>query len=248
MLHTFPFLNDEEPSQESFDFFMNSAHGIRFFLNSPITEELPKDFMSKKDMIRFNGNRIGHALHAFNPIFKDFTFSQPMKDVIKSIKFKKPIVCQSMYLLKQNFKGSSECGHQAATYIHVEPPSKLVSLWMAIDDNSEKNGCLQFIPGSHKESLQTKFIRNPCMEEFNQGKRLIYTNDSVKFDQNKYVSVPLKSGDAILIHSLVVHKCLNCDKPNPRDIFAFHVYDSDNSTFSKDNWMEYNEETFLPLF
>jgi len=248
----FPFLacNQGEPSKQNFDYFINSAHGIRLFLNQEINEkDFPVEFELKKKMIREMGNRFGHALHAFNPVFKKFTFSQPIQDVIKSLSFKKPIVCQSMFIMRQDFSSSTDCGHQAATYIHVEPPRKLVSFWLALEDSSMDNGCLQFIPGSHKKGLQAKFIRNPNKEEFEQGKRLVYTSDSSmqKLEDNEYVDVPLKAGWAVLINSLVVHKSAMCSKPMSRDVYAFHVFDS-SAKYNKSNWMEFNKETFLPLF
>jgi len=250
----FPFLysscNKKEPTKMEFDYFINSAHGIRLFLNNEINEkDFPMEFELKKKMIRQMANRFGHALHAFNPVFKDFTFSQPIQDVIKSLSFKKPIVCQSMYILRQDFASSSDCGHQAATYINVEPSNKLVSFWLAMENSSMENGCLQFIPGSHKMGLQSKFIRNPNKAEYDQGKRLIYQNGNLKkYDENKYVSVSLKAGSMVLINSLVVHKSATCDKPMSRDVYAFHVYDSVDSQYSKENWMQYNKETFLPLY
>jgi hypothetical protein len=47
--------------------------------------------------------------------------------------------------------------------------------------------------------LGRRFIRNPNKEEFNQGKYLIYTDDLPKYDESKFVHVPIKAGDAIVI-------------------------------------------------
>lgn len=57
-----------------------------------------------------------------------------------------------------------------------------------------------------------------------------------------------KKGDAILIDGLVVHKSAPNLSPKSRHIYTFHVYDSENVTFSKDNWMEYSPVSFLPLY
>ena len=71
-----------------------------------------------------------------------------------------------MYIFKQPFiGGESKCfklwglvfdilyhavrAHQDASYLYADP-IKMVGFWIALEDATEENGCLQFIPGSHK--------------------------------------------------------------------------------------------------
>jgi len=249
-IEVFPYLSTEkEPSKENLEYFISSANGVKLFLNEPI-KSLPRDNAKSIEIIREKGNRIGHALHVFRPTFKDLTFSKPIQEVFRALKFKKPIVCQSMYIFKSDYSTTTTaCGHQIASYVHVEPPSALVGMWMAVDDNSKDNGCLEFIPGSHKQGLKTKFIRNPCLEEYNQGKRLIFTDEPIQeYEESEFVKVPIKEGSAILMNSLVVHKCNGCKSQQSRDFYAFNVYDSAVGKFLPENWMEYNDQTFLPLY
>src|SRR6218665_1271866 len=59
------------------------------------------------------------------------------------------------------FSGScliSVTPHQDATYLFTEPLSVL-GFWMALDDASAENGCLSFIPGSHRGQI----IRVPAV-------------------------------------------------------------------------------------
>ena len=39
--------------------------------------------------------------------------------------------------------------HQDGSYLHVEP-LKIAGVWIALEDCTLENGCLSFIPGSHK--------------------------------------------------------------------------------------------------
>jgi phytanoyl-CoA hydroxylase len=64
-------------------------------------KEIVKDGEKSKQIF----NKIGHALHALNPVFKEISFDANVKDVFKSLNYKKPIVCQSMYIFKQPFIG-----------------------------------------------------------------------------------------------------------------------------------------------
>jgi phytanoyl-CoA hydroxylase len=84
--------------------------------------------------------------------------------------------------------------------------------------------------------LARRFIRNPNKEEFDQGKYLIYTSDLPQYDEEKFVHVPIKAGDAIVIDGMVVHRSSPNFSPRSRHIYTFHVYEGHNSAFSKDNW------------
>ena len=40
--------------------------------------------------------------------------------------------------------------HQDATYLWMEGGLKVMGLWIALEDATEENGCLWFVPGSQK--------------------------------------------------------------------------------------------------
>ena len=63
----------------------------------------------------------------------------------------------------------------------IDPPS-LVICWMALDDATEENGCMRFIPGSHKLGV----IEHKHLEDFRVEDDLV--------DYSKEVAVPLKPG------------------------------------------------------
>ena len=82
---------------------MTSTDKIRPFLEKKANEIIEKstDEKSKKNIF----NKIGHALHALNPVFKEITFGDNVKNAFKSLGYTKPVVCQSMYIFKQPFIG-----------------------------------------------------------------------------------------------------------------------------------------------
>lgn len=247
---TFPFVSKSDtPSKFEYDYFEQSASDVKLFLNEKeFTADSHQDTQAKAQVIRKRANRIGHALHAQNPIFHEMTFSPEVKAVVKSLGFRKPIVCQSMFLMMQHPQGPSSVGHQSATFINVEP-SKLVGFWIAVTDCTTENGCLEIIAGSHRDRVaNTKFVRNPNQSEYNEGKRFVYTQGKSDLPTQGYVPVPLKAGSLLLMDGFVVHRATNCTSPEPRNVYAFHVYDSQSAQFSKDNWLQFNDKTFQPLF
>lgn len=126
------------------EYFLSSVDKIRPFLEAKAKEILEKNDKSVKIF-----NKIGHALHALNPVFKEITFDDQIKEIIKSIGYQKPIVCQSMYIFKQPFIGGEVQPHQDGSYLYTEP-LKVTGIWIALEDCTSENGCLEFIPGSHK--------------------------------------------------------------------------------------------------
>ncbi|RNA19966.1 phytanoyl- dioxygenase domain-containing 1 isoform X1 [Brachionus plicatilis] len=226
------FLADENSTKAADEYFLSSVDKIRPFLEGRAKEILEKNDKSVKIF-----NKIGHALHALNPVFKETTFDNQVKEIFKSFGYKKPIVCQSMYIFKQPFIGGEVMPHQDGSYLYTEP-LKVTGIWIALEDCTNENGCLEFIPGSHKGPLVTRFIRNPNDEEYNAGKFLGYTNGVPKFsyDNSKFISAEVKAGDAILIDGLVVHRSAPNLSAKSRNIYTFHVYDADGTEFSKQNW------------
>lgn len=43
--------------------------------------------------------------------------------------------------------------HQDATFLYTEPLGRVMGLWIALEDATVNNGCLWFIPGSHRSKF-----------------------------------------------------------------------------------------------
>jgi phytanoyl-CoA hydroxylase len=115
-------------------YFLESGDKIRYFL-----EDNHKD----TDI-----NKIGHALHQLDPVFKEFSISSKVVDVAKSLGFKDCRLLQSMLIFKQPGVGGIVPPHTDSTFLYTDPPSA-TGLWFALEDCNENNGCMWFAPGSH---------------------------------------------------------------------------------------------------
>ncbi|CAF2984564.1 unnamed protein product [Rotaria sp. Silwood2] len=133
--------------------------------------------------------------------------------------------------------------HRDSTYILSEP-FKAVGIWIALEDATIENGCLWFIPGSNSTTTKRRCIRNPNEQEFNDGKVLIFQGEE-EYDDSAFIPVEVKAGDAILIDGQVVHKSEQNKSPQTRQICAFHIFETHNSTYSKENWLQ--TATSFPL-
>lgn len=122
--------------------------------------------------------------------------------------------------------------HQDSSFLYTEPLSA-VGFWFALEDCTETNGCLWFIPGSHKDTpITRRFVRDP------NGSGTIFTGDeTLKFDESKYIMSPVKAGTLVLIHGSVIHKSGPNYSKDSRYIYTFHVIEG-NSNYPADNWLQ----------
>lgn len=90
--------------------------------------------------------------------------------------------------------------HQDATYLYTEPV-KVVGVWIALDDATVQNGCLQFAKGSHKSGVHRRYIRNP---DKNSDELIIYTSPAPYYQKSSFVSTPVSKGVLNQMYRLII--------------------------------------------
>jgi len=149
-------------AQGSDDYFLSSASRVHFFAEKDATNDdgsLKPEFANNKMAAL---NKAGHAMHIIPGAFRDYTTSKKVKDLVRELGWKDPIIPQSMYIFKQAKVGGEVTSHQDSTFLFTEPRQTCLGLWLALDESTLENGCLWVRPGSHKEPVRRKFIRNPA--------------------------------------------------------------------------------------
>jgi phytanoyl-CoA hydroxylase len=116
---------------------------------------LVKEDIPKSDII----NKVGHALHFLDPVFTEYSQSDKVKKLVRSLGYKDPVLPQSMYIFKQGRIGGEVTAHQDSTYLFTEPRQTCLGLWLALDDATVDNGCLWARKGSHREPIRSQLVR-----------------------------------------------------------------------------------------
>jgi len=98
--------------------------------------------------------------------------------------------------------GVAKPWHQDAAYWR-DYASNQITVWIAIDDATEENGCVWAIPESHKLGL------------IPHVKRELQVEDS-QIDVQKAVPVPVPAGGLLIFHSLVLHMSQKNDSDKTR--------------------------------
>ena len=101
--------------------------------------------------------------------------------------------------VKSPHHGGVVAWHQDYSYWTRTQPMAHMSCWIGLDDSTRENGCVQYVPGSHRWNLlpitgladDMNAIRSVLSDEQNQ--------------QFKPVAIELKAGECSFHHPLMVH-------------------------------------------
>ncbi|WP_018616753.1 phytanoyl-CoA dioxygenase family protein [Segetibacter koreensis] len=116
-------------------------------------------------------------------------------------------------------QGGVVAWHQDYSYWTRTKPIAHITCWCALDDATEENGCLQYIPGSHKWGLLPK----PVIAGDLHGIREFLSEEQKKqFDNAQFA--PLKAGEAIFHHSLTLHGSGENKSSRPRRAFVINAF------------------------
>jgi ectoine hydroxylase-related dioxygenase (phytanoyl-CoA dioxygenase family) len=115
-------------------------------------------------------------------------------------------------------QGGVVAWHQDYSYWTRTKPVAHLTCWCALDDATKENGCLQYIPGSHKWGLLPKPV---IAGELDGIKDFLNQEQKKKFE--KPIHAEVKAGEAIFHHSLTLHGSGANTSSAPRRAFVINA-------------------------
>lgn len=220
-----------EQTRTSDDYFLESGNDVRFFFEE---EAFSADGALRHDK-SVSINKIGHALHELDPVFRRFSRGAPVERIVSALGMERPELVQSMYIFKNPFIGGDVSCHQDATFLHTRP-SSVIGLWFALEDATVENGCMWALPGGHRGPLRKRFARS----KEGGGGTVMHVLDETALPPAAsgppWVPLEVERGTMVLLHGLLPHfSCAN-RSPRSRHAYAIHFVD-DACAWDDDNWL-----------
>ncbi|MEC7200442.1 MAG: phytanoyl-CoA dioxygenase family protein [Verrucomicrobiota bacterium] len=95
--------------------------------------------------------------------------------------------------------------HQDGYYFMLQPPVAL-TMWLALDEVDVTNGCLCYVPGSHRQGLRMHAPTRTL--GFSQG-----VMDYGDADKASEIACPAQAGDLLVHHALTIHRAAKNSHP-----------------------------------
>jgi phytanoyl-CoA hydroxylase len=208
--------------------FFASAEGVRCFLE--------EDALDAEGNLRceprLSINKIGHALHDLVPEFTAFCRSACLRELVRAVGYRAPVLWQTMVIFKQPHIGGEVRWHQDATYLITEPPS-VTGLWIAIEDAHQGNGCLWVQPGGHRSPLRELY-------EVDWSARVgtLRTLDDTPWPTDaEAVPLEVPAGSVVVFHDHLPHRSSHNGSAVSRHAFTMHVAEQ-GAAWSASNWLQ----------
>ena len=101
--------------------------------------------------------------------------------------------------------------------------STIVTLWLALDRVTEHNGCLEFMPGSHRMGLLTHIgdRERTAGEPPLPGAVEPHVDMTATFTDVSSASMPLDAGSAVIFDGFVLHRSAANRSSAPRKAVSF---------------------------
>ena len=130
-----------------------------------------------------------------------------------------PVVPKNLqYFNKPPGVGQPTPPHQDGFYFMLDPCAA-VTMWFALDDVDEENGCVRYVRGSHKSEMR-EHARTETLG-FSQG-IVGYPTDQ---DREAEIALSAKPGDLLVHDAMTIHRAdANRSHARPRRALGFIYY------------------------
>jgi len=168
-------------------------------------------------------------------VFKQWMEEEKIRPILKQILGESPTITiahHNSIMTKMPHSSTATSWHQDFRYWRFENDN-LVSVWLALDDEHDKNGVLEFIPGSHKlEFDPAQFDEKEYFSEGHSKNRELIASK---------VSYELSKGDVVLFHCKLLHRANRNATDEAKISFVYTVKGASNRAVENTRSTEYEE-------
>ncbi|MDA0334052.1 MAG: phytanoyl-CoA dioxygenase family protein [bacterium] len=170
----------------------------------------------------------------FDPFFQDFARTPKLLDHARGLLGPRIKVFRDQALFKPP-RGQAKPLHQDQSYFLVDPVDDLVTAWIALDEATLDNGCMTYVPGSHKHGI---FPISPDPE-----RPVHHIPDTGAIKLGDAVACPVPAGSVIFHHGCALHASADNHTDTWRKALILHFATSEAMS-ARD---ELNEQVSLEI-
>ncbi|MBG89202.1 MAG: phytanoyl-CoA dioxygenase [Verrucomicrobiales bacterium] len=153
-------------------------------------------------------------LHGYDSFFGKLTVGGGFEDLATALLGDRAVAQNLQYFNKPAGIGKGTPAHQDGYYFMLEP-CLAVTMWLALEEVDAENGCVRYIPGSHKRCIRPH--QRTTTLGFSQG-----IADWSDADEAATVSCPANPGDLLVHHAMTIHRADgNQSKTRSRQALGF---------------------------
>jgi len=173
-------------------------------------------------------------LARFDPTYRAFAQHPKLLDIVRGLLGPRVKLFRDQALLKPP-GGQAKPVHQDQSYFRVVPMDSLVTAWIALDEATEANGCMVYVPGSHRHGI---FDVAP-----DPRRPVHHVPQTGHLRLPPAVACPVPPGSVILHHGCTLHASGDNNTETWRRAVIFH-YTSSEARSEKD---ELNRQVSLEI-
>jgi phytanoyl-CoA hydroxylase len=168
-------------------------------------------------------------------LFKEWMEDEKIRPVLQQILNDQVVITTAHHnsiMTKMPYQSTQTRWHQDRRYWRYSDDN-LVSIWLALDDEYNENGVLEFIPGSHRMKFGS--------DQFDEKDYFLEALDkNIPIIENK-VSTTLEKGDVVIFHSLLLHRANKNATDRPKISFVYTVKGASTQVIEGTRSAEYAE-------
>ena len=158
------------------------------------------------------GSRLLHALGAWriSPAFHDLIFYRPIVEIAEQLLGGAVRFWHDQVFVKPARDGAVVAWHQDYSYWTRTVPLAHVTCWIGLDDSDEDNGCVHYVPGSHRWHLL------PRGDLANDMTAVLQHLNAEQKDAFQPLPAVMEAGHASFHHPMTVHGSYENRSDRPR--------------------------------
>lgn len=138
-------------------------------------------------------------LEKYDAYFKKLAIDSKYEQLAKAL-LGEDVVCKTVeYFNKPPKIGKATPPHQDGYYFMLDP-QQAATMWLALEEVDEENGCVKYVKGSHVKGMRTHGRTSTL--GFSQG----IVDFGTEEDINDEIAFPANPGDLLVHHSLTIHR------------------------------------------